>query len=285
MLGFRVQRAVQRHHVAHLGQAFQAGVMRQVQLFFDRFRQAVAVEIVQLDIERLHQAQNAQTDAAGGDGTDIHALDIVGARHAIGDVPAALDHPIVGGDVIADQPQDHHHHMFGDAVRVAIGDLGHGDAVIHRRLQIGMVRPDAGGHDHLQLGRFGDALGGHVGRPERLGNDDFGVMQLLVELGIGAVLVGGHHQRVALAFEIVAQAQLAGDAAQQGARREVDGLGRRRGLAVGIFVDFRNIVAGVRLRIAVHRVVIKNANNLGHLFLHYSLLSGFRRIGYYGTLL
>ena len=56
---------------------------------------------------------------------------------------------------------------------------------------------------------------GQVGRPERLRDHDLGVGQLALEHGVRAVLVGGHDQRVALALEELAQAQLAGDAAEQ----------------------------------------------------------------------
>ena len=128
--------------------------------------------------------------------------------------------------------------MFGHADAVAIGDFGHGDAVLDRGLQIGMVRADAGGDDQLQLGRLGDAFRRHVGRPEGLRNDDLGVGQFLVELSVGAVLVGGDDQLVAGRLQKFPQAQLAGDAAQQFAGLEVDGLGRGQGLAVGIRSSF-----------------------------------------------
>lgn len=43
VLGFRVQRTVQGHHIAGLGQAFQGFVIGQFELFFHGVRQAVTV--------------------------------------------------------------------------------------------------------------------------------------------------------------------------------------------------------------------------------------------------
>src|SRR5262245_43793929 len=63
-------------------------------------------------------------------------------------------------------------------------------------------------------------------------------------------------------FDELAQPELAGDAAQQLARLEVDrarGRGRR---AVRIPLDLVDVVPGIGGRIAVHRVVVENTNNL-----------------------
>ena len=73
---------------------FDVGMEGQVQLFFDLGRQAVPIGVVQLDVERLEPPQHGQADAAGRDGADVHAFDVVGALDAIGDVPALLDDPI-----------------------------------------------------------------------------------------------------------------------------------------------------------------------------------------------
>ena len=86
---------------------------------------------------------------------------------------------------------------------------------------------------------------GEVGGPERLRDHDVGVGQFSSNTESGAVLVGCHHQRVAGVLKELAQAELAGDAAEQLARLEVDRLRRRCGLAVGIAVDLGDVVAGV----------------------------------------
>ena len=77
-----------------------------------------------------------------------------------------------------------------------------------------MVGADPGGDRQLQVRRLGDPLGGQVGGPEGLRDHHLGVGQVLVELGVLAVLVGGDDQLVARGLEELAQAELAGDAAR-----------------------------------------------------------------------
>ena len=88
-----------------------------------------------------------------------------------------------------------------------------------------MVGADAGRDGELEVRRLGDPLRGQVRGPERLRDDDLGVGQLALERGVGPVLVGRDDQLVAPAFEKLPQPELAGDAAEQLAGREVDRLG------------------------------------------------------------
>lgn len=89
----------------------------------------------------------------------MHPFDIVGTRYAIGDVPAALDDPIVRGDIVADERKHRHDDMLGDAVTIAVGHFRNRYAAVHGSLQIGVIRTDACGYDHLQLRSLRDALG------------------------------------------------------------------------------------------------------------------------------
>ena len=118
--------------------------------------------------------------------------------------------------------EDHHHDVLGDADAVRVGDLGDGQAVLDRGLQVDVVGADAGGQRELQVRRARDPLGGQVGRPERLGDHDLGARQLALEDRVRAVLVGGDDQRVARRLQEVAQPQLARDAADQLARGEAE---------------------------------------------------------------
>src|SRR3546814_1637980 len=118
--------------------------------------------------------------------------------HAIGDVPAALADPVVGRDVIADEAEDHHHDMLGNADRVAEGGLGHRDAGLDRRVEIDMVGTDTSSERELKLVRLGDALGRQIGGPEGLGDYYLSVGQLLLKHRNGAVLARGDDQRMAL---------------------------------------------------------------------------------------
>ena len=103
-----------------------------------------------------------------------------------------------------------------------------------RRLEVDVVGSDTGGDRELQLGRLGDALGGQVRRPERLGDHDIGVDELAFEDRTRSVLVGGDDERVAGRFEELPQPELARDAAEQLARGEVDRFRGRRRLPAGV---------------------------------------------------
>src|SRR3546814_6707378 len=67
------------------------------------------------------------------------AFDIIGACNAIVDVPAALHNPLVGGDIVAHEAENHHHDMLRDADRVAVGDFGNRNAAIDRRLKVDKI--------------------------------------------------------------------------------------------------------------------------------------------------
>ena len=129
VLGLRVQRAVDRNHVADLHHRLDVVVIGQVQLLLDLGRQAVAVRVVQLDVKGLQAAQNGGADAPGGHSAHVHPFEVVGAGDGVGNVPAATHHPAVRRDVVADQRQDHHHHVFAHADAVGVGDLGDGHAL------------------------------------------------------------------------------------------------------------------------------------------------------------
>jgi hypothetical protein len=60
-------------------------------------------------------------------------------------------------------------------------------------------------------------------------------------------------------LEELPQAQLTRDAAEQLARREVDRLRVRRGLAVVVAGDLGDVIPGVRLRMAVDGIVVRTA--------------------------
>ncbi len=59
------------------------------------FGQAVPVGVVKAHVEGLEPAQHRQPDAAGRHGSNLHRFEIVRALHAVGDIPAALAHPVM----------------------------------------------------------------------------------------------------------------------------------------------------------------------------------------------
>ena len=154
--------------------------------------------------------------------------------------------------------------MLGDADAVAVGDFGNGDAALDRRVEVDVVGPDARGDRQLQVSRLADPLRRQVRRPEGLGDDHVGVRQLALELGIRPILVGSHQQGVTALLQEPAQPELAGHATQQLARLEVDSLRGRRDLAVVVLLDLGDVVACVRRRIAIDRIVVEHAEELRH---------------------
>lgn len=158
-----MQRCIDRHHIADADHGRGVWVEVDAKVFLDCLGQAVAVGVMQCDVERPQPAQHRAADPARADGSDLHPLDIVGARDTVGDIPAAIDDQLVGGDVVSHQRQDHHHLMLGHADRIAVGHLGDGDAAVHRGLQIDMVGPDAGGDRKLKLVCLGDPFLGQIG--------------------------------------------------------------------------------------------------------------------------
>src|SRR5258708_32732844 len=121
----------------------------------------MAIGVVQLHIERFQPAQHRQTYTASGYRAHSHTLHGIRTRHAIPDVPTALHHPLIRGDVIAHERKDHHHHVLGDADAVAVGHLGDGDAPGDRGLAIGLIGADAGRNYEPEPWRLRDALTRH----------------------------------------------------------------------------------------------------------------------------
>ncbi len=89
-------------------------------------------------------------------------------------------------------------------------------------------------------------------------------MQFAVEDAVGTVFTGRDDELMSIRFEVLAQAEFAGNAAEQRAGFEVDALRRGQGLTIGVAVDLRQVVASVGLGVAGNGIVIQHANDLGH---------------------
>ena len=79
---------------------------------FDRFRQTLPIVVVQTDIEWLQPTQDCSTYATSCDRSHMHSFNVVGTSHTICDIPSTLHNPLVGGDVVANERQDHHRGVF-----------------------------------------------------------------------------------------------------------------------------------------------------------------------------
>src|SRR5271165_4590891 len=100
VLRFRMKRRVDGHDVTDPDHVLDVGMPSKVQLLLDRVGEPVPIVIVKMHVEGLQAAEHGEADTAGGDGADMHALDIVGPCDAVGDVPAALHNPLIGGNVV-----------------------------------------------------------------------------------------------------------------------------------------------------------------------------------------
>ena len=76
-LGLRVERRVDRHHVA-VGHHVLGRSWKVTQLVLDLGREPVAVRVVEAHLERLQAPQHGGADPAGGHGSDLHPLDVIG---------------------------------------------------------------------------------------------------------------------------------------------------------------------------------------------------------------
>ena len=105
VLRFRMKRRVDGHDVADLDHVIDTGMPSEVQFLLNRVGEPVPVVVVKMHVEGLQAAEHRKADAAGGDCTDVHALDIIRPRDAVGDIPAAPHHQLVGRYVVADSPR------------------------------------------------------------------------------------------------------------------------------------------------------------------------------------
>src|ERR1035438_8877648 len=108
-----------RNYVAYTSERFDIFEISQPEFVYDICRKTMIVEIMQLHIERLQASQYCQANPAGGNCAHIHALQVISPLGAIGDVPALLNDPFIRWDVVADERQNLHHRMLGDADAVA----------------------------------------------------------------------------------------------------------------------------------------------------------------------
>jgi hypothetical protein len=95
ILGLRVERGVDRHDVTFGHHRRRIGVEGQVELTLDVVGQAVFFRVMQVHVEGLETTEDGQPDAAGGDGSHRHALEVIGTFDAVRDVPTAPYHPSV----------------------------------------------------------------------------------------------------------------------------------------------------------------------------------------------
>src|ERR1700736_5403920 len=86
VLRFRMKRRIDRHNVTDANHVLDIGMPSKVQLLLDRLGEPMSVVIMKMHVEGLQAAEHGEADTAGGDGADMHALDIIGPFDAVGDI-------------------------------------------------------------------------------------------------------------------------------------------------------------------------------------------------------
>jgi hypothetical protein len=166
-----VQRAVDGDDVAlgeHLLEVVDAAA---ADLLLLLGRQGLVVVVQQLlAVEGLEAAQHALADAAHGHGADHLVLEVVLVLGGGGNVPLAGLDLLVGGHEVADEHEDGHDDVLGHRHDVGARHLGDRDAAVGLvgRVQVDMVRADAGRDGELELLGLGQALGRQVAGVEAM---------------------------------------------------------------------------------------------------------------------
>jgi hypothetical protein len=162
-----------------------------VQLLLNPPGKWMTLGVVQFNVKGFQSPQYGQTDSAGSNRSNVHTFEIVRTRDTIRDVPSAVPRDLMSRQVVANQRQNHHHSVFGDANTVRKGLFGYRDTGFDGRVQVHVVGADPCRDGEFQFLRFPDPICSKVGGPKRLRDDDIRIREFPFEDGIWPVLVGG----------------------------------------------------------------------------------------------
>ena len=96
------------------------------------------------------------------------------------------------GHEVAHEEEDVHHDVLRDGDDVRARDLEHLDVALNGRVEVDVVRADAGCDADLEVLRLGDELAREIARVEGRGDEDLGVLDVLLEDAVRAFLVVGN---------------------------------------------------------------------------------------------
>lgn len=145
-----------------------------------------------LAVEGLEALEDTVADTATADGTDDLALEVIGVTGDLGDVPLVVDDLLMGGDEVADEDEHGHDDVLGNRDDIGAGDLSDSDLALVGSVEVDVVGTDTGGDTELEVLGLVDQVGGEVAGVEGGGDEDLGVDNVLLELGVGALLVVGN---------------------------------------------------------------------------------------------
>lgn len=210
-LGLLMERAVDSNNVTLGEQLLESVDAAASNLLLLLLGQGLVVEVEKLlAVEGLEAAEDTLANAADSDGTDNLALKIELLLGSVGNVPLTTLDLLVGRDEVADENEDGHKDVLSNGDDVGASDLSDGDTAVSLigSVEVDVVRADTSGNSELEVLGTGQTLSGQVTRVERSSDDDLSILELLVELGTLAVLVGGCDESVTLVLEPLADAEL-----------------------------------------------------------------------------
>mmetsp|Transcript_2134 Transcript_2134/g.3430 ORF Transcript_2134/g.3430 Transcript_2134/m.3430 type:complete len:226 (+) Transcript_2134:945-1622(+) len=202
-----MQGAVHSDHVTHLEQLLD-GHISDLQLRLRLFGQLCIVAVQQLlAVKTLQALHHTLANAAAAQCAHNLVFQIVGVLGNGSHVPTATGDLEVGWHKVAHKVQDHHDHVLCHADHVATGHFRHGEASGSGSDEVHMVTAHPSCHCQLELGCTSNALRSQVGGVKGCGDQDLSVSQMLVQHGVGALLVTGDDVLIAETLEERAQTQ------------------------------------------------------------------------------
>lgn len=153
-----------------------------------------------------HSLQDSVSNTSGANGTDDLVLQVKGVSRNLRDLPVAADSLGVTDIVVAHQNQNRHYDVLGDGDYIGARNLGDGDLVLVGGVEVDVVRSDTGSDTELEVLGAVQELLGSVSRVEGRGDQNLGVLDVLLELRVGALLVRGDDELVTFTLGPIADA-------------------------------------------------------------------------------
>lgn len=155
-------------------------------------REGVVVVVQQLlGVERLETLQDTVADAARAERADDFAFEVERVARDVRHPPlATLDH-LMRGHEVAHEEEDVHDDVLRDGDDVGACNLQDLDVPLDGGIEVDVVGPNTGGDTDLEVLGLGDELASEVARVEGRGDEDLGVLDVLLEDAVRAFLVIG----------------------------------------------------------------------------------------------
>merc|ERR1719487_600791 len=98
---------------------------------------------------------------------------------------------------------------------VAESDFCHSDVAITSCSKIDMIASNTCREGHFQFGCFCNSFGCQIRRPEWLRNNNFSIVKVLFQHGVGSILGGSHDKFMATVLQEFPKPQLTTDTSEQ----------------------------------------------------------------------